>query len=214
MWLLECPKAPVSQHALEVKVLNVPKHCWNLHDSNFTLTIRSCHTKLDVYHPSYSDLKCRDRHLTRERLMRCIVAIIERNSCKKFQRNYLKKEKAFLELRLRFSNAHKILSILKKKTILITLIFPELLIPKHVVTWMPKSSSFRTPFEVKRGKGSKTLLKSTRQHFCAKFWFFSDKVRCVSWLLVGSKKWGASFNMSTADRYILVIIERNSCNKF
>ena len=131
--------------------------------------------------------------------MTCILLITERNSHSKFQWNYFQNQKHFLELSLRFWNLHKILSILKKMMILITLIFPEILIPKNVVTWMPQSSCFRTPFGSKPVKGSQTLLMSARQQFYAKFPFISKKVRCVLCLLVGSEMWGASFNTLTAD---------------
>ena len=90
------------------------------------------------------------------------------------------------------------MSISKKNITFITLIFPELLIPKNVVVWMPESCCFRTTFEGKRVKGSETLLKSARQHFYANVSFISDKVKCVLCVLVGSKMWGANFNTLTA----------------
>ena len=37
MMLLECPKAAVSDHHLQLNVSKGPKHCWNLHDSTFKL---------------------------------------------------------------------------------------------------------------------------------------------------------------------------------
>ena len=43
------------------------------------------------------------------------------------------------------------------------------------------------------------MLKSSPQHFYANFSFMSNKVRCVSCLLVGSQMWGASFHTLTAD---------------
>ena len=87
------------------------------------------------------------------------------------------------------------------------------MIPKYVVTWMPEISCFRTPFGSNRVKGSQTLLKSTRQHFYANFSFMSDKVRCVSCLLVGSKMWGASFNALRLMTCVLVIMKMNSHDK-
>ena len=199
MWLVECLKAPVSEHPLEVNVLEGPKDCWTVHDSTFMLTFRSCQTKSDVYQASKSDLKLEDRILTRWCPVTCILVMIKRTSYNKFQCNYLQKQKHFLELLLNFWNVHKIMEILKTKMILITLIFLELLIPKNVVTWMPESSCFRTPFGNKRVKGSQTLLKSALEHFYGNFSFMSQKVRCVWCPLVGSKMWGASFNTLTAD---------------
>ena len=109
------------------------------------------------------------------------------------------KDKHFLELLLDFWNLHKILRILKKEMILITLTFPELLFPKNVVPWMPESCCFRRPFRGKRVKGSQTLLKSARQNVYAHFSFMSNKVMCVSCLLVRCKMWGPSFNKLTSD---------------
>ena len=152
-----------------------------------------------MYHASKSDLKCEDRPLTRWQKITYIVVIIERNSCNKVPGNYLGNEKYFLEFPLDLLNIHKILSILKTKISFITSRFPELVISKNVVTWMPESSCFGTPFGSKRGKGSQTLLKSPRQLFYVNFPFMSDKVTCVSCLLVRSEMWGSSFNTLTAD---------------
>ena len=44
MWLLECPKAPASEHCLEVNLLKDPKHF-----SIFKLSFHSCETKSDLY---------------------------------------------------------------------------------------------------------------------------------------------------------------------
>ena len=132
------------------------------------------------------DLKCEERLWTRSRLMPFILVIMTRNSSNKFQRNYLQNQKHFLKLSLHFWNLHKILSILKKKMSFISLILPKLLIPKHVVTWIPQSCCFRRPFGSKRVKGSQTFLMSARHHFYVKFPFMSTKVTCVSCLLVGS----------------------------
>ena len=145
------------------------------------------------------DLKCEERLLTRWRPTTRILIIIERNSRKKFQRNYLENQKHFLELVLHFLNLYKILGIFKKNITFITLIFSELLIPKNVVAWIPESCSLRTPFGGKQVKGSQTPPKTARQHFYANFSFMSNNVRCVSCFLVGSEMWGPSFNRLTAD---------------
>ena len=81
--------------------------------------------------------------------------------------------------------------------------------------WMPESSCFRTPFGSYRVKGSQTLLKYARQHFHAHFPLISNKLTCVSCLLVASKKLRPAFSTLTPNHTcILVIIERNSRNKF
>ena len=215
MSLLERAKAPVSEHSFEINVLNGPKHCWSLNDSPFAVTFCSCQTNSDVYHASYSDLKCEERFLTCWRPMTCILLIIERISRNKLQRNYLQNQKHFPELLLHFWNLNKILSILKRKMIFITLIFPELLIPKNVVTWMQESCCFRTPFGSKRVKGSQTLLKSARYHFCANFPFMSNKVRNASCLFWSDLK--CDDRLITRWRPITCFLasrDRSSCKKF
>ena len=106
--------------------------------------------------------------------------------------------KNFPKLLLHFRNLYEILSILKKNIIFIISIFPESLIWKNVVTSMPESSCFRTPFGSKRVKRSQTLLKSARHHFYRNFPFMTNNVRCVSFLLVRSEMLGPSFNTVTA----------------
>ena len=133
MCLLECPKAPIWEHSLEVNVLKGPKHCWSLHDSTFMLTSHSCQTKWEMYHAFWSDLKCENRLITRWRPITCILVTIDRNSRNKFQRNYLQNQKHFLELLLHFWNVHKIFSFWKKKSAWETLIFLELLDPENIV---------------------------------------------------------------------------------
>ena len=130
--------------------------------------------------------------------MTCILVITERDSRNKFQRNSIKKKKHFLELSLHFWNLETF-RILKKKMLLMTLIFPELLIPKNIVTWMSESCYFRRPFASKHVKESQTLLMSAWQHFYGKFPFMSKKVRCISSLLFGSKIWRVSFTTCTSN---------------
>ena len=130
--------------------------------------------------------------------MTCILVITERDSRNKFQRNSIKKKKHFLELSLHFWNLETF-RILKKKMLLMTLIFPKLLIPKNVVTWMSESCYFRRPFASKHVKESQTLLMSAWQHFYGKFPFMSKKVRCISSLLFGSKIWRVSFTTCTSN---------------
>ena len=42
MWLDNCLKRPVSESPSTSKMLNCPKHCWNLNDSVFTIFIDLC----------------------------------------------------------------------------------------------------------------------------------------------------------------------------
>ena len=87
----------------------------------------------------------------------------------------------------------------QKKIIFRALTYPKLLLPKNVVTWMLLNSCFRTPFGNQPVKGSKTLLKFARQQFYANVPLISNKLSCVSCLLVGSEMLGHFFETLTAD---------------
>ena len=97
---------------------------------------------------------------------------------------------------------------------------PKLLLPKNVVTWMRQGSCFRTPFGNQRVKGSKTLLMSPWQHLDDSAPLISNKLSCVSCVLVRPK---IELSCVSSDRFltrwrqiacILLIIDRNSRNKF
>ena len=89
--------------------------------------------------------------------------------------------------------------ILNQRFVLIGSICPKLLILKDVITRMPKSSSFRTPFGNQLVKGSKTLVKPARKHFYANGPLISRKLSCVSMSLIGSKILRPLFNTLMAD---------------
>ena len=64
-----------------------------------------------------------------------------------------------LNFLLHIWNLSQMLNVLEKKMNLIAYIYPKLLTPKDVVTWISKRLRFKTPLESQRVKGSKTLLK-------------------------------------------------------
>ena len=165
----QCQKSPVSENPSGVKVFAGTKHSSNPHGIIFILIFLESKTKWVRKHLSQSDLKCKDCLLTRWRLITCILLIIEINPCNQFKRNYLRKQKQFLEVLFHFWNLHEILHILKRSIRLIAQIFLKLLTPKNVLCWMPKSSSFRTPFSSQSIRGSQTLLKSTQNSFYPNF---------------------------------------------
>ena len=109
------------------------------------------------------------------------------------------KVKIFSGSVIAFLKSTKILSIPKNKITFIASIFPKLLIQKNVVIWLPESSCFRTRFRSQHVKRSETLLKSSRQHFYTNFPLISNKLSCVSCLLVGSEMLGSSFNTLMSD---------------
>ena len=115
MCLLECPKAPVSEHPFVVNLLKVLKHSWSLHKSTFMLTFHSCQTKWEMYHAFRLDLKRDDRLITRWRPITCILLVKDTNPSSKFQPNYVQNHKYFLQFLLHFWNLNKISSIFFKK---------------------------------------------------------------------------------------------------
>ena len=88
----------------------------------------------------------------------------------------------------------------EKKITLEPWICPRLMIPKKLVTRMSLDSCFRKLFGNQAVKGSKTLLKSGRQHFFANVPLISNKLSCGSCLLVGSEFLGPLFNTFTGDQ--------------
>ena len=100
---------------------------------------------------------------------------------------------------LHFWNLEKILSSLKHNITFISLIFWKLLILESVITRMPENVCLRTPFWSERFKGSETLLKFSKQHFCANLPLISNKFSCLSCVLVGCETPGPVFKVLTAD---------------
>ena len=41
-WLVKCLKSPVQEDPSRRKMVNWPKHCWNLHHSTFIIFIDHC----------------------------------------------------------------------------------------------------------------------------------------------------------------------------
>ena len=74
-----------------------------------------------------------------------------------------------------FSNLHKFLRILKKKISFISQIFLKLPTPKNVVTWMPESFRFITPFRTQRVHRSQTLMNFALPKFYPNFTLIQEK---------------------------------------
>ena len=121
---------------------------------NFLREFLSVMTRINVI--GRERVKRRSYHLVRSEMLKRSFKTLKANhmySChnrEKFLQQVptilSPKQNTFLELFSHFWNLHKILRILKKKITFILSIFPELLIPKNIVTWMPGSPCFRTPF--------------------------------------------------------------------
>ena len=100
---------------------------------------------------------------------------------------------------MHFLNLHKIECILKKKNHLHRLNIWKLKTPRKVVTSMPESSCFRTPFKSQSVHGFHALLKPTLHHFSLNFPLIQDGLRWNTSLLVRFEITGLFGNTFTAD---------------
>ena len=92
----KCLKNPVWEDSSTRNMVNVPKHCWNLHHSTFILFIN--HWQVNWVRKSLSFLDaepwaCLLRHRL---LMKSILLLIETIYKYQFRFNYLRKNKLFL----------------------------------------------------------------------------------------------------------------------
>ena len=78
-------------------------------------------------------------------------------------------------------------------------IFPKLETVKNMVWLMSKKSRFKTHFDSEHFKGSKTIPKSSRQHFCYIASSLRDKLSWEMSLLVIFEILGLFVNTLTAD---------------
>ena len=126
----KCQEIPVSEGLLTSSMVNVPKHCWNLHHSIFIILIGHWQGICFRKRLSYWHAKSWDCLLTRWLLMKSILFLIVTNSRYQFICNYIRNKKLFLDFLLHFSNLDSNLKIPKKKMTLIYFVFPKLQTPK------------------------------------------------------------------------------------
>ena len=103
-WFDKCLKSPVSEHPSTSNLVNVRKHCWNLHHRPSIKFIDHCQIKwvgksLSYWHPKSSDCL-----LTHWLPMKSILFLIERIERYQFRCNYLRNKISFLNFFLRFWN--------------------------------------------------------------------------------------------------------------
>ena len=137
--------------------------------------------------------------LTCWRPITCILLIVERNSQNDLKRNYLKNQRQFLAFLLHFWNLHEIFHIWKTRMSLMAEIFLKLLTRKYALTWMWKSSCFRTPFGSQGVHVSQTLLKCVQYHSYPNFWFIQYKLSWKTSLWIRIKILGLFVNTLKAD---------------
>ena len=95
-------KDPVSENPSTSKMLNVPKHCWNLHHSTFIIFIDHCQVNWVGKSLCYWHGKC----------------------------NYLRNKKHFPNFLLHFQNLDQILNILRKNMTLMYFVISKMPTPK------------------------------------------------------------------------------------
>ena len=115
MWLLECPKAPISEHPSRVNVFTGIKHLWRDHGgilSELSIDPRNiefekfCVGEIWNLRTVWKHVDCRSH---------VFLSSDERNLRNVLKCHYLRKGKPFLEFLLHLRNLPKILCILKEK---------------------------------------------------------------------------------------------------
>ena len=109
------------------------------------------------------------------------------------------KPEPFSQIFIRFLKTSQNFAHFQKKISLIAEIFRSLLSPRNVLTSIPESSCFRTPFESQRLHLSQTLLKFPQQYFYPNFPLTTDKLSQKTSLSVRSEISGLFGNTLTAD---------------
>ena len=88
-----------------------------------------------------------------------ILFLIVRICCSRFKGNCLKNENLFLNFFSHLPNIHPILNILKKKVIVIALVFPKLHTLKDLGRPLSKKRCFTTPIESQHVKRTPNLCE-------------------------------------------------------
>ena len=134
-WINKCLKSPVSEQPSTSNMVNVSKHCWNLHHSTFIILI--CHWQGICNRKSFSywHTKSWVCLLTYWLPMKIFLFLIEKIWRYQFTCNYLKNKNLFRNFLLHFWNRDWISTILKKNMTLTAFVFPKLRILK---TWTDK----------------------------------------------------------------------------
>ena len=148
MWLLKCIKGPVLEHTLTVSVLTGPKHCWSPYGNTFILCFHQ--SKKNWFGKILCELvlKCYVYLLTHWLPMTSILLVISGIYRDQIKCNYLKNQKLFLEILLRFWSLRKIWNILEKNITVRSYVFHKLFIKEKVFTWMLKSPASEHPLAV------------------------------------------------------------------
>ena len=129
----KCRKRLVSEDPSTSNMVNVPKHCWNVHYSTLMIFIVHCLGNWVGKSLSYWHAKSWDWLLTHWLPMKSILFFIGTISRYQFICNYLWNKKLFLNVLLHFRNLPEILNPLKKEMTLIAFCISEITGSENVV---------------------------------------------------------------------------------
>ena len=134
-WLDKCLKSPVWENPSIRKMVNRPKHSWNLHRSTFIIFID--HWQSSWVGKSLSSWHAKSSHcfLTYWLSMGSIVSLRGLIWRYQFRCNYRRNKKLFLKFFLYFRTLVYVLVISEETMTLINFVFPKLRTPK---TWLDK----------------------------------------------------------------------------
>ena len=100
----KCLKSPLWGDPSTINMVNKRKHCWNLDDRTFTISIDPCECNWELKSCSELYAKSYECLLTHLLLIISILLLTEAILCNIFRCNYRTKEKLFLQSILHFLN--------------------------------------------------------------------------------------------------------------
>ena len=132
-WSGRCLKTPVSDDPSKSNIVNVPKHCWNLHHSTFTLFIHHFQINWVGKILCYWHGICWDCFSTHWLPMKSSLFLRETIQHNQFRFNYLRNKKLFPYFFLHFLDIDLILNILEIMMTLIDFVISRL---RTLKTWL------------------------------------------------------------------------------
>ena len=135
MWLDKCLKSPIWEVSSTSNMVNVSKHCLNLHHSTLIIFIGHRQEKWLGKSPSYWHENSWDCLLTHCLPMKSILFLIETIYRYQFRWNYLRNKKLSVNFLLHFPSLTEILNVLNKKITPIGFLLRKLETRK---TWLGK----------------------------------------------------------------------------
>ena len=170
IWLDQCLKSAVSREPSESNMVNAPKHCWNLHDSTFTIIIDRSEGNCLTKSPFLWYAKSQDCFLNVWVPMASFLFLRETIQRNQFRCKYLKNKKLFRNFFLYSWNLVSILKFFKKNMTLIREVFPKFRSPKNKVRSKSKKYRSNGSFGKQHGKRAQILLKFAWQYLYHIYW--------------------------------------------